>query len=151
LHVDDQRRAKSAMQGSRAWKAVAASRSFRLAWAQYNTATENPSDTRCLDPGVVVRSTTMLRGMRYGPGSSRLRPHDGGGSPRNPATVRERKDPAPALRCSPTTIQKWRKRTTTADAAMGPKEPCSTVLTPDQEAIVVAFCRHTLLPLDDCL
>ncbi|WP_158746859.1 IS481 family transposase [Acidisphaera sp. L21] len=52
---------------------------------------------------------------------------------------------------SPTTIQKWRKRTTTADAAMGPKEPRSTVLTVEQEAIVVAFRRHTLLPLDDCL
>lgn len=52
---------------------------------------------------------------------------------------------------SPTTIQKWRKRTTTADAAMGPKEPRSTVLTPEQEAVVVAFRRHTLLPLDDCL
>lgn len=52
---------------------------------------------------------------------------------------------------SPTTVQKWRKRTTTADAAMGPKEPRSTVLTPEQEAMVVAFRRHTLLPLDDCL
>ncbi|WP_458098487.1 IS481 family transposase [Roseomonas sp. WA12] len=52
---------------------------------------------------------------------------------------------------SPTTVQKWRKRATTADAAMGPKEPRSTVLIPEQEAIVVAFRRHTLLPLDDCL
>ena len=52
---------------------------------------------------------------------------------------------------SPTTIQKWRKRETTADAKMGPKEARSTVLTPEQEAIVVAFRRHTLLPLDDCL
>src|SRR5215217_171877 len=52
---------------------------------------------------------------------------------------------------SPTTIQKWRKRSTTADARTGPKEPRSTVLTLDEEAIVVAFRRHTLLPLDDCL
>ena len=52
---------------------------------------------------------------------------------------------------SPTTIQKWRKRSSTADAPMGPKQPHSTVLTPDEEAIVVAFRRHTLLPLDDCL
>ena len=52
---------------------------------------------------------------------------------------------------SPTTVQKWRKRSTTADAKMGPKEARSTVLTPDEEAIVVAFRRHTLLPLDDCL
>ena len=34
---------------------------------------------------------------------------------------------------------------------MGPKEPRSTTLTPEEEAIVVAFRRHTLLPLDDCL
>ncbi len=52
---------------------------------------------------------------------------------------------------SPTTVQKWRKRTTTADAPMGPKEVRSTVLTSEEEAIIVAFRRHTLLPLDDCL
>src|SRR4028119_2279212 len=40
---------------------------------------------------------------------------------------------------SPTTVQKWRKRQTTADLAMGPKEARSTVLTPEQEAVVVAF------------
>ena len=33
---------------------------------------------------------------------------------------------------------------------MGP-EPASTVLTPEQEAIAVAFRLHTLLALDDCL
>ena len=48
-------------------------------------------------------------------------------------------------------FQKWRKRSSVADAPMGPKEPCSTVLTTEEEAIVVAFRRHTLLPLDDCL
>src|SRR3712207_5687127 len=52
---------------------------------------------------------------------------------------------------SPTTVQKWRKRQTTADARMGPKGARSTVLTPEEEAIVVAFRRHVLLPLDDCL
>ena len=52
---------------------------------------------------------------------------------------------------SPTTIQKWRKRETTVDAKMGPKEARSTVLSPEDEAIIVAFRRHTLLPLDDCL
>ncbi len=34
---------------------------------------------------------------------------------------------------------------------MGPTEPRSTVLTPEQERMLVAFRRHTLLPLDDCL
>ncbi len=52
---------------------------------------------------------------------------------------------------SSTTIQKWRGRQSTADAAMGPIEARSTVLTPEDEAIIVAFRRHTLLPLDDCL
>ena len=52
---------------------------------------------------------------------------------------------------SPTTVQKWRRRATTADARMGPKEPRSTVLTPEEEAVIIAFRRHTLLPLDDCL
>lgn len=52
---------------------------------------------------------------------------------------------------SPTTVQKWRKRETVADRPMGPTEPHSTVLTFEQEAMIVAFRRHTLLPLDDCL
>ena len=52
---------------------------------------------------------------------------------------------------SPTTVQKWRKRQSAADMVMGPKQARSTVLTPEQEAMVVAFRRHTLLPLDDCL
>jgi transposase-like protein len=51
---------------------------------------------------------------------------------------------------NPKTVAKWRKRTTVADAPMGPK-PASTVLTAEEEAIAVAFRRHTLLPLDDCL
>jgi transposase InsO family protein len=34
---------------------------------------------------------------------------------------------------------------------MGPAEPHSTILTLEQEAMIVAFRRHTLLPLDDCL
>ncbi len=34
---------------------------------------------------------------------------------------------------------------------MGPKAIYSTVLTAEEEAVVVAFRRHTLLPLDDCL
>jgi len=52
---------------------------------------------------------------------------------------------------NPKTVKKWRSRTTTADAPMGPKTPKSTVLTPAEEAIVVAFRQKTLLPLDDVL
>jgi len=49
------------------------------------------------------------------------------------------------------TVAKWKKRTLVADRPTGPREPRSTVLTTEDEAIVVAFRRHTLLPLDDCL
>ena len=49
------------------------------------------------------------------------------------------------------TVAKWRKRESVEDAAMGPKEARSTVLSVEEEAICVAFRRHTLLPLDDCL
>jgi len=52
---------------------------------------------------------------------------------------------------NPKTVRKWRKRTSVEDAPMGPKEPRSTVLSPEEEAACVAFRRHTLLPLDDCL
>ena len=52
---------------------------------------------------------------------------------------------------SPTTVQKWRKRETVVDRPMGPAEPHSTTLSLEQEAMIVAFRRHTLLPLDDCL
>jgi len=52
---------------------------------------------------------------------------------------------------NPKTVAKWRERTTTADAPMGPKSLKSTVLTPAEEAVVVAFRQKTLLPLDDVL
>ena len=49
------------------------------------------------------------------------------------------------------TVAKWKQRSSVADLPTGPKEPKSTVLSIEDEAIVVAFRRHTLLPLDDCL
>jgi transposase-like protein len=51
---------------------------------------------------------------------------------------------------NPKTVAKWRSRKTTTDAAMGPA-PISAALTIEQEALAVAFRRHTLLSLDDCL
>jgi hypothetical protein len=38
-----------------------------------------------------------------------------------------------------------------ADLPTGPKDPHSTVLSLEEKAVVVAFRRHALLPLDDCL
>ena len=52
---------------------------------------------------------------------------------------------------NPKTVAKWRARTGTADAPMGPRRPRSTVLTEAEEAIVVEFRRRTLLPLVDVL
>jgi len=52
---------------------------------------------------------------------------------------------------NPKTVAKWRKREAVADSPMGPKQVKSTVLTIEEEAIIVAFRKHTLLPLDDCL
>ena len=52
---------------------------------------------------------------------------------------------------NPKTAAKWKKRSYTHDAPMGPKKPRSTSLSQEQEASVVAFRKHTLLPLDDCL
>jgi hypothetical protein len=49
------------------------------------------------------------------------------------------------------TVAKWKKRGSVADLPTGPKRPKSTVLLFEVEAIVIAFRRHTLLPLDDCL
>ncbi len=46
------------------------------------------------------------------------------------------------------TVAKWRKRTSVADLPTGPKDAKSTALTLDEEAIIVAFRRHTLLPLE---
>lgn len=52
---------------------------------------------------------------------------------------------------SRTTVAKWRARTNTVDAPMGPRAPASTVLTPVVEAMIVEFRRRTLLPLNDVL
>lgn len=49
------------------------------------------------------------------------------------------------------TVAKWKKRTSVADLPTGPKDPHSSVLSLEEEAIIVAFRKHTLLPLDDCL
>jgi transposase-like protein len=52
---------------------------------------------------------------------------------------------------NPKTVAKWRKRRSVADLPTGPKTPRSTVLSVEEEKVIVAFRRHTLLPLDDCL
>jgi hypothetical protein len=52
---------------------------------------------------------------------------------------------------NPKTVAKWKARTSVSDLSTGPRKPRSTTLSVEEEAMVVAFRRHTLLPLDDCL
>ena len=52
---------------------------------------------------------------------------------------------------NPKTVMKWRNRASVEDLPMGPKDVRSTVLSTAEEALCVAFRKHTLLPLDDCL
>jgi Integrase core domain len=52
---------------------------------------------------------------------------------------------------NPKTVAKWKKRSHVEEVPMGPKQPRSTVLSTEEEALIVAFRKHTLLPLDDCL
>lgn len=47
------------------------------------------------------------------------------------------------------TVLKWRKRQSVEDMQMGPKERRSTVLSPMEEAAIVAFRVQARLPLDD--
>ncbi|MBB2160661.1 IS481 family transposase [Gluconacetobacter sacchari] len=49
------------------------------------------------------------------------------------------------------TVAKWRKRSDVVDRPTGPRSVSSSVLSIEEEAVIVAFRRHTLLPLDDCL
>jgi hypothetical protein len=87
---------------------------------------------------------------RYGPDSSRER-HNARG---DPSAIQHSQESLRGLAkrygVNQKTIAKWRGRTSVTDLPTGPKEPKSTVLSIEEEAIVVAFRRHMLLPLD-CL
>ena len=81
------------------------------------------------------------------------------GSARTTAAVRRAiQDSQESLRAlakrhgiNPKTVAKWRQRRSLGDRKTGPKEPRSTVLSGEEEVIIVAFRRYTLLALDDCL
>ena len=51
---------------------------------------------------------------------------------------------------NPKTVIKWKHRKSVQDKKSGPPS-ASKSLTKEQEAIAVAFRKHTKLPLDDCL
>ena len=58
---------------------------------------------------------------------------------RSQATIKELSE---QYDLNPKTVMKWKKRGFVHDAPMGPKEVRSTVLSPEEEAIVVAFRRY---------
>lgn len=86
-----------------------------------------------------------------GQNSSRVR-HDRARCPSGNTTIASFvRDAEPGIGINPKTVAKWRKRATVENLKTGPKEPRSAVLIEAEEAMVIAFRRHTLLPLDDCL
>jgi hypothetical protein len=52
---------------------------------------------------------------------------------------------------NPKTVAKWKQRESPGDRPTGPRAPHATGLSVQEEAIIVAFRRYTVLPLDDCL
>jgi transposase-like protein len=50
-----------------------------------------------------------------------------------------------------TTVAKRKQRTAVKDLPTGPKNSKLTTLTIEEKAIIVAFRKHALLPLDNCL
>src|SRR5262245_24731054 len=48
------------------------------------------------------------------------------------------------------TVAKGRRRPTPEDRPMGPNVLCSSVLSAEEELLILAFRRHTFLSLDDC-
>ena len=82
----------------------------------------------------------------YGTVTSRQRPHNGGNAARYPTQPGK---PTKLSHALPHQAER-RQRPGVLDERTGP-ESAPTVLSPGQEAIAVAFRRHTRLALDDCL
>ena len=95
----------------------------------------------------MVRSFRWDGRKRYGTNTSRDR-HDPARRPRSNTAIASF---TVGVGIKPKTVAKWRKKKTVEDLKTGPKAPHPTTLTEAEEAMVVAFRRHTLLPLDDCL
>ena len=89
--------------------------------------------------------------MRYGPDSPRERHDDSDGPSSDTTWSRYLRALAQRYGINQKTVAKWKKRTSVAYLPTEPTEPKSTVLSAEEEAIIVAFRSHTLLPLDDCL
>jgi len=100
----------------------------------------------------MVHSYRMIRRMRYGTKFYTAAPR------RRRRSVERYQHSQESLRTLATryginqkTVAKWKRRSSVSDLPTGPTAEASTVLSIEDEAVVVAFRRHTLLPLDDCL
>ena len=58
---------------------------------------------------------------------------------------------AERLGVNPKTVMKWRHRRHTDDLSPGNGRSGTTILTPPEQEMCLAFRKATLLPLDDCL
>jgi transposase-like protein len=115
-------------------------------------ATACAKETKCLVPAFDGAYFSHEWKEHCGAGSTPGRHHDRGDPSSDTALSREAESPlARRHGINPKTVAKWRKRCSAADLRTGPKHPRSTVQSVEQEAVIVAFRRHTLLPLDDCL
>ena len=94
----------------------------------------------------MLHSSRLGGRMRYGPGAPWKRPQQR----RSVASLRALE----AIRHRPEDRSQvegaGKARDCFADLRTGPKEPRSTVLSVEEEAVIIVR-RHTLLPLDDCL
>ena len=99
----------------------------------------------------MVRSIQWNGRKHYGTSSSRQRHDHACRQSSNTAIASFDRGVEPGVGINPKTVAKWRKRQTVEDQKTGPKEPRSTVLSAQEEAVVVALRRHTLRPLDECL
>ena len=61
------------------------------------------------------------------------------------------KRPAKRYGIAVSIVLKWKKRDFVHAAPRGENRRHSTVLSRQEEALIVAFRKHTLLPMDDCL
>src|SRR5690606_7524080 len=87
----------------------------------------------------------------YGTSSTQQRHNDTGSASSNKNSQESLRTLAKRYGINQKTVAKWKKRTSVDDLTTGPKNPRSSVLSPEDEAAIVAFRKRTLLPLDDCL
>ena len=99
----------------------------------------------------MVQSSRVSGRKRYGSGSPWERHNDNGSRRAIQHSQESLRGLAKRYGINPKTVAKWRARGSVQDLPTGPKQAQSTVLSVEDETVVVAFRRHTLLPLDDCL